>query len=96
MTDITATVSIISSSFSIILAIFAIWFSNRVETRIKKNFLRLKKLMDNNHERTKDVLDNIDSEAEAIKATVYKSQSELQENLKKIMDECNISKSNYW
>ena len=47
--------------------------------------------MDNNHERTKEVLANMDHEAEDIKLTVYKSQSELQEALKKLMDDCDIS-----
>jgi len=91
MADLVAVVSIISSIVSITLAIFAIWFSTRVENRIKKNFLRLKKIMDDNHMRTKDVLANIDREAEAIKSTVYQSQAELQENLEKIIEECNIS-----
>ncbi len=50
--------------------------------------------MDNNHERTKEVLANMDHEAEDIKTTVYKSQSELQEALKKIMDDCDISEKN--
>lgn len=92
MVDLVATVSIISSTFSILLAIFAIWFSRRVEERLKKNFLRLKEVMDNNHDRTKEVLNNIDQEADAIKATVYNSQDELRKTLKEIIDQCNISK----
>jgi hypothetical protein len=92
LTDLVATVSIISSVSSIILAIFAILFSRRVEERLKKNFLRLKESMDNNHDRTKEVLNNIDQEADAIKATVYNSQAELHETLQGIMEECNISK----
>lgn len=91
LADLVATVSIISAFTSIILAIFAIWFSMRVEERLKKNFLRLKEVMDNNHERTKEVLANMDHEADAIKETVYKSQSELQKALKTIMDNCDIS-----
>ena len=63
----------------------------QVEERLKKNFLRLKDIMDNNHERTKEVLVNMDREAEDIKTTVFKSQTELQEALKNIMDDCNIS-----
>jgi len=54
----------------------------QVEERLKKNFLRLKDIMDNNHERTKEVLVNMDREAEDIKTTVFKSQTELQEALK--------------
>jgi hypothetical protein len=50
--------------------------------------------MDNNHERTKEVLANMDQEADEIKKTVYKSQTELQEVLKNIMDECDIFKKN--
>jgi hypothetical protein len=93
LADLVATVSIISSVASITLAIFAIWFSMRVDERLKTNFLRLKKVMDDNHERTKEVLADIDREADAIKSTVYKSQSELQKALENIIDECNISEN---
>ncbi len=92
MDNLVAVVSIISSVVSIILAVFAIWFSRRVEERLKKNFLRLKEIMDTNHERTKEVLANMDSEAAAIKTTVYGSQAELLETLDKMMEKCNISK----
>lgn len=63
----------------------------RVEERLKKNFLRLKDVMDNNHERTKEVLANMDREADDIKTTVYESQKELQKALENIMDDCDIS-----
>lgn len=92
MADLVATVSIISSVSSIILAIFAIWFSRKVEERLKKNFLRLKEVMDNNHDRTKMVLNNIDREADAIKMTVYNSQAELRQTLEEIIEECDISR----
>jgi len=84
-------VSIISSVVSIILAVSAIWFSRRVEERLKKNFHRLKGVMDENHERTNEVLQNIDDEAEDIKKTVYESQRELRETLDEIMEKCNIT-----
>jgi predicted tellurium resistance membrane protein TerC len=90
LVDIVVIVSIISSITSIILAIFAILFSMRVEKRLKKNFLRLKYVMDNNHERTKEVLANMDHEAEDIKTTIHKSQTELQEVLQNIMDDFDI------
>ncbi|OPY23965.1 MAG: hypothetical protein A4E27_01353 [Methanobacterium sp. PtaU1.Bin242] len=93
MADLVATVSIISSVSSIILAIFAIWFSRKVEERLKKNFLRLKEVMDNNHDRTKMVLNNIDQEADAIKMTVYNSQAELRQTLEEIIEECDISRN---
>lgn len=51
--------------------------------------------MDENHERTKDVLSNIDSEAEAIKSTVYESQAELKETLSSIMESCDIGKKEH-
>ncbi|MCE5213436.1 MAG: hypothetical protein LLF83_01800 [Methanobacterium sp.] len=92
MDDLVAIVSIISSVSSIILAIFAIWFSRRVEERLKKNFLRLKNVMDSNHDRTREVLKNIDLEAENIKQTVNKSQDELHQTLEEIIEQCNISK----
>lgn len=93
LADLVATVSIISSVSSIILAIFAIWFSRKVEERLKKNFLRLKEVMDNNHDRTKMVLNNIDQEADAIKMTVYNSQAELRQTLEEIIEECDISRN---
>jgi len=82
LVDVVVILSIITSITSIIPAIFAILFSMQVEERLKKNFLRLKDIMDNNHERTKEVLVNMDREAEDIKTTVFKSQTELQEALK--------------
>ena len=82
LVDVVVILSIITSITSIIPAIFAILFSMQVEERLKKNFLRLKDIMDNNHERTKEVLANMDREAEDIKTTVFKSQTELQEALK--------------
>lgn len=95
LTDLVVVVSIVSSVFSIVLAVFAILFSRRVESRLKKNFLRLKNVMDENHERTKDVLSNIDSEAEAIKSTVYESQAELKETLSSIIESCDIGKKEH-
>lgn len=47
--------------------------------------------MDNNHERTKEVLANMDREADDIKTTVYESQKELKEALENIMEDCDIS-----
>lgn len=95
LNDLVAIVSIVSSVVSIVLAVFAILFSRRVENRLKKNFLRLKDVMDENHERTKDVLKNIDNEADAIKSTVYESQAELKETLTNIMENCDIGKKEH-
>lgn len=47
--------------------------------------------MDNNHERTKEVLANMDFEADEIKTSVHESQEELKKELIKIMDDCDIS-----
>ncbi len=48
--------------------------------------------MDSNHDRTKEVLKNMDQEAENIKETVYKSQAELRKTMEEIIEECNISR----
>ena len=85
LVEIVIVISIISSISSIVLAIFAILFSMRVENRLKKNFLRLKDVMDNNHERTKEVLANMDQEADEIKKTVYKSPNRTPRSAKKIL-----------
>jgi hypothetical protein len=84
MVDLVIIVSIISSVFSIILAVFAILFSRRVEERLKNNFLILKDTMEYNMEQAEACLSNIDREAEAIKKTVDKSHEKLHETLKDI------------
>jgi adenylosuccinate synthase len=84
MVDVVATVSIISSVFSIILAVYAIQFSRRVEERLKNNFLILKDTIEANQEQAQECLSNIDREAEAIKNTVDQSHEKLHEALKDI------------
>jgi hypothetical protein len=84
MVDLVIIVSIISSVFSIILAVFAILFSRRVEERLKNNFLILKDTMEHNREQAEACLSNIDREAEAIKKTVDKSHEKLHQTLKDI------------
>ena len=84
MVDVVATVSIISSAFSIILAVYAIQFSLRVEERLKNNFLILKETMETNKKQAQECLSNIDREAEAIKKTVDQSHEKLHETLQDI------------
>lgn len=84
MVDVVAIVSIISSAFSIILAVYAILFSVRVEERLKNNFLILKETMEQNKEQAEACLSNIEREAEAIKKTVDQSHDQLHETLKDI------------
>jgi hypothetical protein len=56
-----------------------------VERRIKKNFLRLKDMMDNNHERTKELLANIDRESDAIKNNRIRITSRTSRNTGKYL-----------
>ncbi|MBI5459725.1 hypothetical protein [Methanobacterium sp.] len=84
MVDVVAAVSIISSAFSIILAVFAIQFSRRVEERLNNNFLILKDTMEANQKQAQECLSNIDREAEAIKKTVDQSHEKLHKTLKDI------------
>jgi hypothetical protein len=84
MVSIVVVVSIISSVFSIILAVFAIMFSRRVEERLKNNFIVLKDTMEQNRDQAQACLSNIDREAEAIKQTVDQSHEKLHETLKEI------------
>jgi ribosomal protein L9 len=58
---------------------------------LKKNFLRPKAIKELNQDRNKEDLENLDQEADSIKANVYESQTELRETLEQIMDECNLS-----
>jgi hypothetical protein len=57
---------------------------------LKKNFLGPKAIKELNQDRTKEDLENLDQEADSIKANVYESQ-ELRETLEQIMDDCNLS-----
>lgn len=84
MLDVVATASIISSVFSIILAVYAIQFSQRVEERLKNNFLILKETMGANQIQAQECLSNINLEAEAIKKTVDQSHEKLHETLQDI------------
>lgn len=84
MVSIVVIVSIISSVFSIMLAVFAIMFSRRVEERLKNNFIILKDTMEQNRDQAQACLSNIDREAEAIKKTVDQSHEKLHETLKEI------------
>jgi len=84
MVDVVAVVSIISSVFSIILAVYAIQFSRRVEERLKNNFLILMETMEQNKIQAETCLSNIDQEAKAIKKTVDESHEKLHETLKDI------------
>lgn len=84
MMDIVVIVSIISSVCSIILAVFAILFSRRVEERLKKNFIILNETVKENRDHAEACLSNIDREAEAIKKTVDDSHQKLHQTLKDI------------
>lgn len=87
LNDLVAIVSILSSIVSMILAIYAILFSRRVEERLKSNFLILKKTMEQNREQAEACLSNIDKGAEAIKNTVADSHSQIHETLKTLKKE---------
>lgn len=87
LNDLVAIVSIISSIVSMILAVYAIMFSRRVEERLKSNFLILKETMEQNHEQAEACLFNIDKEAEAIKNTVTDSHSQIHETLQTLKKE---------
>jgi hypothetical protein len=93
MTDLIPLIYITSSIISIILAITAIWFSLSVERRLKQNFLRLKDLIEVQHTRTQELMDNIDHESEAIQSVVYETQTEVHETLKEMLENCKISEN---
>lgn len=87
MENLVAVTSIISSIVSIVLALFAIWFSRRVEDRLKKNFLTLKETLQCNRDQAEACLSNINKEAEAIKDTVADSHSQIHETLQNLNKE---------
>jgi hypothetical protein len=91
VSDLIPIIYISSSIISIILAITAIWFSLSVERRLQKNFFRLKDLIEVQHTRTQDLMDNMQSESESIQSVVYETQAEIHETLRKMLENCEIS-----
>lgn len=82
--------SIVSSFISAILALFAIMFSKRTEERLKRNFTRIQKYMNLQHEKTENLLASIEIESEAIRSSVHSTRLELLdsiENVHKIREE---------
>lgn len=82
--------SIISSFIASVLAIVAIRFSKRTEERLKNNFKQMRNMMDLQHEKTENLMSNIEKEAEAIRSSVHGTRLELLdsiENVHKIREE---------
>lgn len=82
--------SIISSFIASVLAIVAIRFSKRTEERLKNNFKQMHSMMDLQHEKTENLMANIEKEAEAIRSSVHGTRLELLdsiENVHKIREE---------
>ncbi|MCK9151482.1 hypothetical protein [Methanobacterium alcaliphilum] len=91
MSDIFPIIYITTSIVSIILAITAIWFSLSVEKRLKMNFLKLKDLIELQHDRTQELMNNMHGESKNIQKVVYKTQADIHETLEKMQKNCEIS-----
>ncbi len=90
--DIIPTIYLVTSIISIILAITAIWFSLSVERRLKQNFLRLKDLIELQHERTEELMNNINQESVNIQSVVYETKAEIHEALQDMQKNCKMTK----
>ena len=84
--------SIISSVFSIILAIVAITTSKNVEKQTQNNFDRTQSIMQEQYDKTKDVLAEIDKRAAVTEKAVNESQNKILSTINKIVDESIITK----
>ncbi|HSO25644.1 MAG TPA: hypothetical protein VLR54_03375, partial [Methanobacteriaceae archaeon] len=88
MYDLIPTIYLVTSIISIILAITAILFSLSVERRLKENFLRLKDLIEFQHQRTEELMNNINQESVNIQSVVYETQAEIHEALQDMQKHC--------
>lgn len=91
LVDIFPIIYVTTSIVSILLAITAIWFSLSVERRLKKNFLRLKELIELQHDRTHELMSDMHDESENIQKVVFETQAEIHETLEKMQKNCEIS-----
>ncbi len=89
--DFLVIIYLITSVVSIILAITSIWFSLSVEKRLKKNFLSLKNSIEFQHNRTEELMKNINQESLNIQSTVYKNQTDIHDSLKNMQKHCKSS-----
>jgi len=76
--------SIISSFIASVLAIFAIMFSRRTEQRLKRNFTRIQKYMKIQHEKTENLMENIEKESENIRSSVHSTRLELLDSIESV------------
>ena len=84
--------TLISSIFSIILAIVAITTSKNVEKQTQNNFDRTQSVMQEQYDKTKDVLAEIDKRATVTEKAVNESQDKILSTINKIVDESIITK----
>ena len=84
--------SLVASIVSVVLAIVAILFAKSVERDTRTNFDKTQRIMNEQHEKTKDVLSEIDKRAAVIEKTVLDSQERLLGTLTNIVNETVIPK----
>ena len=92
MNEILSWISLISGISSVILAVIAILFARSAETQTTNNFIKTQEVMEQQHSKTKDVLNEIDKRAAIMEKTVTESQEKLLTTITKIIDEVVIPK----
>ena len=85
-------ISFLSSIASLILAIVAILAAKNSEREVRDNFEKTQRVMIEYHERTKEVLAEIDKKSEVIERTVSESQRQLMTTMTNIINETVIPK----
>ena len=75
--DIAALLSLVVGIVSVVLAVVAIQFTRTTDREIRASFNDTREMMANQHERTKDVLAEIDKRATVIETTVTDAQHQL-------------------
>lgn len=92
ITQVLTVVSLLASGASLLLAIVAISFARNAEREIHDNFARTQDMMQSHHERTKEVLAEIDKRAAVTERTVTDAQDRLLTTMTSIINETVIPK----
>ena len=84
--------SLLSSVASLVLAVVAILMARSSERDSRANFDRTQEIMNQQYDRTKDVLSEIDKRASIVERTVSDSQTKMLTTLTTIINETVIPK----
>ncbi len=84
--DVLTVISLIASVVSIVLAVVAMTTSKAAERESKMNFEKTQQMLSDTHEKTKDLLHQIDLKSAVINDVVQKNQTQLTTLFSNVLD----------